>query len=206
MNVTRIRNAAPNIANVSVNKKRKSWLRGNYLFCSLFITFPNSDCQNVDQNDNLLLEITKEETELQLPPPPPPPPQVAEESYVIENELPISCYTIPPKKKNLNVLTRDIIEATMECVINQAEECQRDNVSAQTAELLIVEEFGRCLEQIRRLSNLQNFLNWTGFNLFLFSIYLYFTFNSIVLVPGVLAVDTILLCFCSKANKITFTS
>lgn len=99
-----------------------------------------------------MLEVVKEET-YELPVE-----QMAEESYVIQNEIPISCYAIAPKKKRLNVLTRDIIESTMECVISQAEECQTNNVNTKTAELLILEEFGRCLDEVRRLTNMQHFL------------------------------------------------
>lgn len=85
--------------------------------------------------------------------------QLPEESYVIENEIPISCYTIAPQKKHLNVLTRDIIESTIECVIAQAEESQQNNETGRTAELLVIEELGRCLEEIRRLANIQNILD-----------------------------------------------
>ncbi|XP_037049275.1 protein lin-54 homolog [Bradysia coprophila] len=116
------------------------------------------DCQNCPscnaEEEIPLLEVVKEETfELQDEQV-----QVAEEGYIIQNEMPISCYAIAPKKKRLNVLTGDIIESTMECVISQAEECQTNNVNTKTAELLILEEFGRCLDEVRRLTNMQHFL------------------------------------------------
>lgn len=123
------------------------------IFDSNFNKRSTIDCQNVNSDDVPIVEITKTENE------PLEEQQVVEESYVIENEIPVSCYSIAPKKKQLNVLTRDIIESAIECVVLQAAECQRDNVSAKTAELLVIEEFGRCFEEIRRLSNLQNFLN-----------------------------------------------
>lgn len=85
------------------------------------------------------------------------PEQLAEENYVIENEVPISCYTVAPKKK-LNILSPDIIDSAIECMILQAEECQSDNVSEKIAEQMIIEEFGRCLEEIIRLTNLENIL------------------------------------------------
>lgn len=118
------------------------------------------DCRNVNEIQKNatppLLDVVKNENESyyteQLP-------EVAEETYVIENEIPISCYTIAPQKKHLNVLTRDIIESTIECIVSQAEECQNNNVTAKAAELLVIEEFGRCLEDIRRLTNIQNILD-----------------------------------------------
>lgn len=95
--------------------------------------------------------MTKNETETQPEP-------LAEESYVIENEVPISCYTIAPKK-NFNILTSDIIDSTVECLLSQAEQCQSNNVNDKVAEQMIIEEFGRCLEEIIRLTNLENLLN-----------------------------------------------
>ncbi|KAJ6640206.1 Tesmin, partial [Pseudolycoriella hygida] len=112
------------------------------------------DCLNVsvDVNDTPLLDVTKTEDNSYSE-------QLPEETYIIENEIPIKCYTVPAKKKNLNVLTPDIIESTIECVIAQAEESQKDNVPTKVAELMIIEEFGRCLEEIRRITNMQNILS-----------------------------------------------
>lgn len=113
------------------------------------------DCLNVSVENapSPLLDVTKNENDSYFE-------QLPEETYVIENEIPISCYSvIAPKKKHINVLTRDIIESTIECVISQAEECRKNNVTAKNAELLVIEEFGRCLEEIRRLTNIQNILD-----------------------------------------------
>lgn len=54
---------------------------------------------------------------------------------------------IPPKKP-CNFMTPDVIEATIQCVIAQADECEKNNLDAKTAEYLILEEFGRCLVEI----------------------------------------------------------
>lgn len=54
---------------------------------------------------------------------------------------------IPPKVP-CNFMTQDVIEATIQCLIAQAEECQRNNLDTKTSEKLILEEFGRCLVEI----------------------------------------------------------
>lgn len=109
------------------------------------------DCQNVNVTNTPSIDVVKNEDD-------PYPEPLAEERYIVENEIPINCYTIAPKKKRLNVLTRDIIESTIECVLSQAEECQKNNVTSKIAELMIIEEFGRCLDEILRLTNMQNIL------------------------------------------------
>lgn len=54
---------------------------------------------------------------------------------------------IPPKIP-CNFMTQDVIEATIQCLVAQAEECQRNNLDTKTSERLILEEFGRCLVEI----------------------------------------------------------
>lgn len=54
---------------------------------------------------------------------------------------------IPPKKA-CNFLTPDVIEATIQCMVAQADECQKNNLDEAQAEFLILEEFGRCLVEI----------------------------------------------------------
>lgn len=54
---------------------------------------------------------------------------------------------IPPKMP-CNFMTQDVIEATIQCLIAQAEECQRNNLDTKASEKLILEEFGRCLVEI----------------------------------------------------------
>ncbi len=150
MNVTRIQSCAANFANASVCQYE---LSSNVKPFSNQLYSLTSDCLNFNADERAaLFEATKPEND-------PDQEQVIEETYVIDNEIPYSCYTIAPNKKRSNVLTRDIIESTVECVISQAEECQKNNVTSKTAELQIIEEFGRCLEEIRRLTNVQNFLD-----------------------------------------------
>lgn len=56
-------------------------------------------------------------------------------------------------KRSCNFMTSDVIEATIQCVIAQAEECQKNKVDSMTAEKMILEEFGRCLVEINEFSN-----------------------------------------------------
>lgn len=55
-------------------------------------------------------------------------------------------------KKPCNFMTQDVIEATIQCVVAQADECQKSNVDAKTSERMILEEFGRCLVEIIEFS------------------------------------------------------
>lgn len=54
----------------------------------------------------------------------------------------------PPSKHPFNFMTPDVIEATVQCMIAQAEECQKREMDVQTSERMILEEFGRCLVEI----------------------------------------------------------
>ncbi|XP_039614761.1 protein lin-54 homolog isoform X2 [Polypterus senegalus] len=45
-------------------------------------------------------------------------------------------------------VTKEVAEATCECLLEQAEEAERVNVSQALAERMILEEFGRCLRRI----------------------------------------------------------
>ncbi|XP_037040066.1 protein lin-54 homolog isoform X3 [Bradysia coprophila] len=56
-------------------------------------------------------------------------------------------------KRSCNFMTSDVIEATIQCVIAQAEECQKTKMDPTTAEKMILEEFGRCLVEINEFSN-----------------------------------------------------
>lgn len=53
-----------------------------------------------------------------------------------------------PTKHPFNFMTPDVIEATVQCMIAQAEECQKREMDIQTSEKMILEEFGRCLVEI----------------------------------------------------------
>lgn len=54
----------------------------------------------------------------------------------------------PPPKQPFNFMTPDVIEATVQCMIAQAEECQKRNIGNVASEKMILEEFGRCLVEI----------------------------------------------------------
>lgn len=56
-------------------------------------------------------------------------------------------------KKPYNFMTQDVIEATVQCMIAQGEECQKLAVSKKQHEKMILEEFGRCLVEIIDFSN-----------------------------------------------------
>ncbi|XP_063708452.1 protein lin-54 homolog isoform X2 [Culicoides brevitarsis] len=51
-------------------------------------------------------------------------------------------------KHPFNFMTPDVIEATVQCMIAQAEECQKREMDPTTSEKMILEEFGRCLVEI----------------------------------------------------------
>lgn len=55
---------------------------------------------------------------------------------------------ITTAKRPYNFLTHDVIEATVQCMIAQADECQRNGNPQGEAERMILEEFGRCLVEI----------------------------------------------------------
>lgn len=54
----------------------------------------------------------------------------------------------PPPKQPFNFMTPDVIEATVQCMIAQAEECQKRKIGGVASEKMILEEFGRCLVEI----------------------------------------------------------
>lgn len=51
-----------------------------------------------------------------------------------------------------NFLTPDVIDATIQCVFAQANECQSNNLDKKESERLVLEEFGRCLVEIIEFS------------------------------------------------------
>ncbi|XP_055592818.1 protein lin-54 homolog [Uranotaenia lowii] len=59
---------------------------------------------------------------------------------------------LPPSKQPYNFMTPDVIEATVQCMIAQADECQKRGCNIRTAERMILEEFGRCLVEIIEFS------------------------------------------------------
>lgn len=54
----------------------------------------------------------------------------------------------PPPKAPYNFMTADVVDATVQCMMAQADECQQNGVSYRNTERLILEEFGRCLAEI----------------------------------------------------------
>lgn len=54
--------------------------------------------------------------------------------------------------KPYNFMTPDVIEATVQCMIAQADECQKRGLSSTVSERMILEEFGRCLVEIIEFS------------------------------------------------------
>lgn len=55
---------------------------------------------------------------------------------------------LPQSRQPYNFMTPDVIEATVQCMIAQADECQKRGCNIRTAERMILEEFGRCLVEI----------------------------------------------------------
>lgn len=57
-----------------------------------------------------------------------------------------------PAKKPCNFMTQDVIEATVQCIMSQAEDCQQQKMDKTLSEKMILEEFGRCLVEIIEFS------------------------------------------------------
>uniref|UniRef100_A0A1B0CCS5 CRC domain-containing protein n=1 Tax=Lutzomyia longipalpis TaxID=7200 RepID=A0A1B0CCS5_LUTLO len=53
-----------------------------------------------------------------------------------------------PRKQACNFMTPDVVEASIQCMIAQADDCQKSNVPFLLTEKMILEEFGRCLAEI----------------------------------------------------------
>lgn len=61
--------------------------------------------------------------------------------------------TISNLKQPYNFMSSEVVEATCQCLLAQAEEAERNGLSTEEGERLIIEEFGRCLVQIIGCSN-----------------------------------------------------
>uniref|UniRef100_A0A182YE56 CRC domain-containing protein n=1 Tax=Anopheles stephensi TaxID=30069 RepID=A0A182YE56_ANOST len=59
---------------------------------------------------------------------------------------------LPPAKQPHNFMTMDVIEATVQCMVAQADECLKRGCSMRTSELMILEEYGRCLLEIKEFA------------------------------------------------------
>ncbi|XP_059612014.1 protein lin-54 homolog [Phlebotomus argentipes] len=53
-----------------------------------------------------------------------------------------------PRKQACNFMTPDVVEASIQCMIAQADDCQKSSVPFLLTEKMILEEFGRCLAEI----------------------------------------------------------
>ncbi|XP_050095192.1 protein lin-54 homolog [Anopheles aquasalis] len=60
---------------------------------------------------------------------------------------------LPLNKQPHNFMTPDVIEATLQCMIAQADECQKRGCSIRTSERMILQEFGRCLVEIMEFAS-----------------------------------------------------
>ncbi|XP_023294261.2 protein lin-54 homolog [Lucilia cuprina] len=47
-----------------------------------------------------------------------------------------------------NFITQEVIDATIQCMITQADECEKNNLPAYQTEKMVMEELGRCLVEI----------------------------------------------------------
>lgn len=61
----------------------------------------------------------------------------------------VSCILSHP----FNILTTDILEATANCMLAQAEEGEFENFSEENIQALILDQFGECLSQILNLAS-----------------------------------------------------
>ena len=56
-------------------------------------------------------------------------------------------------RQPFNFVTQEVVEATCQCLLAQAEEAERNGQPETEIEGLIIEEFGRCLSQIIEMAN-----------------------------------------------------
>ena len=56
-------------------------------------------------------------------------------------------------RQPFNFVTNEVVEATCQCLLAQAEEAERTEKKEVEIEGLIIEEFGRCLSQIIDMAN-----------------------------------------------------
>lgn len=69
-----------------------------------------------------------------------------------------SAHQAPPSKQPYNFITQDVVDATIQCMIAQADECKKSGMQQKIAERMIIEELGRCLVEIIDFSirNMEN--------------------------------------------------
>lgn len=54
----------------------------------------------------------------------------------------------PPEKQQCNFITQEVVDATIQCMITQADECEKNGLPAYQMEKMVMEELGRCLVEI----------------------------------------------------------
>lgn len=58
------------------------------------------------------------------------------------------CALFPPTRLPFSFITADVARATCNCLLAQADEAIKADVSHSVAEMMILEEFGRCLRHV----------------------------------------------------------
>lgn len=56
--------------------------------------------------------------------------------------------TSPDDKQQCNFITQEVIDATIQCMITQADECEKNGFPTYQTEKMVMEELGRCLVEI----------------------------------------------------------
>jgi len=51
-------------------------------------------------------------------------------------------------RQPFSFVTTEVVEATCQCLLAQAEEAERKGATEQESEGMVIEEFGRCLKQV----------------------------------------------------------
>ncbi|XP_054737043.1 protein lin-54 homolog [Anastrepha obliqua] len=53
-----------------------------------------------------------------------------------------------PEKQQCNFITQEVVDATIQCMISQADECEKNGLPTYQTEKMVMEEMGRCLVEI----------------------------------------------------------
>ena len=56
-------------------------------------------------------------------------------------------------RQSYSFLNSEVVEATCQCLLDQAKEAERKGLKEVDTEALVIEEFGRCLKQIIEMAN-----------------------------------------------------
>lgn len=52
------------------------------------------------------------------------------------------------ERQQCNFITQEVIDATIQCMITQADECEKNGLPSYQTEKMVMEELGRCLVEI----------------------------------------------------------